>query len=232
MSRDYYDRREEERRWRRAEDLRREHRRADMLAEQRRRDWQREDERRAERRREDLRREAREAVERRRRREADEEAQKANRGRGISLLRDGFTNWGAAVLGIDPALPPPPPSSAAPAPKPPPARFDWNWLAAPAQDMPTPLATPLLLRTEEPDGRTHLTWLPVIGAAGYLVEESISPSFAFAIEIYRGEKTEHLHGVPLMPVLGVSRPGRELFFYRVRALGGPGAADSAWSNVT
>ena len=233
MSRyDYRDdyRREEQRRWDRAEDLRREQRRADMLAEERRREWLREEQRREDRRREDLRRAEIEEEDRRRRRAEEAKAQEEQRKRGISLLRDGFTEWGAAVLGIDPDRTRPQP----PDPQPPSAaRFDWARFALPSETTSGELSAPYLMRSAMPDGTTRLSWTAVAGAHSYALEESFTPSFAFAREVYRGESTEHVEGIPCPPLLraGLRPTMTPLSSFRVKAIAPPGGNDSGWSNV-
>ena len=240
MSRDDWYRRDEQRRDdMRAEERRQEWRRQDMLRDERRREAQRDERRREERRQEERRQEAMRDEERRRQRAADEKAQAENRARGMSLLRDGYTDWGAAVLGLDPdrirRAPGDPPASGRSAAHEP---ADPVSHPAPARATPQPLPAPVLTRFDDIfTGTTSLGWTAVPGAAEYVLEESLGPTFVLTTEIYRGERTEHVlddglgTGVPSIRLRSTLATSAFRRSYRAKALAGPGFLDSPWSNT-
>jgi hypothetical protein len=238
MGRDDWGRRDEQRRAEmRADERRREWQRQDRLRDERRREAVRDDQRREERRREERRQDEIREEERRRRQAADEKAQDENRKRGMSLIRDGFPDWGAAVLGLDPqrALPAPGggPSGSG---QPPRRATDW-WSEPDRPQEPRRLAAPVLLRFEDAfAGSTRLAWTAIAGATEYVLQESLGPGFAPATEIYRGDSTEHVvdrglgaggRALRLRLALG---PSALAPCYRVKAVAGPGS-DSPWSSA-
>lgn len=77
----------------------------------------------------------------------------------------------------------------------------------------------------------QLKWSSVIGAAGYVLERSVLPSFRDATQIHDSDQTEYVdRGLTANPLIGTILAGIS-HYYRVKAKGGALFDDSPWSNV-
>jgi len=80
----------------------------------------------------------------------------------------------------------------------------------------TPLGAPKLAMESD-----TWKWTPVIGASGYILQQSIGSAFLNPKELYNGDKTEFFDFLCHF----------SSFYYRVKAKGGLFSLDSPWSNV-